>query len=200
MSTFLSQFSLPRSCRPLVLIGAVLAFASACKDLTSSPASLPNFTDTSTVFAINGSPAGAPTAVKLFNGAVLRADQGFEFDLAFDIDADGNAVLIPSRALATPFSTPYSVGIQVIPGTFEALTDAPKDGYKVDSTVAVAKGTVVAIESHDSLLCLYAVKGQSYFSKLVVTDIDLALRKMSVILTINRNCGFRSFASGIPKS
>ena len=44
-----------------------------------------------------------------------------------------------------------------------------------------------------------AIKGQSYFSKLVVDSIDLTTRKISTTITVNRNCGFRSFAEGKPK-
>ncbi len=177
----------------------VIAVAGACSNLTSIDASFPNFTDTTDFFAINGSPPGAPNTINLFSGAAARADQGFAYDLAFDIDASGRAVLIPARALATQFSNPYPVGLQVVPGTFAALNEAPKNGYTLDSTLAVSVGTVVAIESHDAATCQFAIKGGSYFSKLVVTAIDVPNRRISTILTVNRNCGFRSFADGLPK-
>ena len=108
-------------------------------------------------------------------------------------------MLIPARQLATQLSTPYSVGLQVVPGAFAAVDRAPKSGYIVDSLLVVGVRSVVAIESHDFSRCQFAIKGQSYFSKLVVDSIDLATRKISATVTVNRNCGFTSFADGRPK-
>jgi hypothetical protein len=183
----------------LIVVGAAIAALSACKDLTSVDASFENVHDTLSFYGINGSPPGAPTAVNLFSGIPYHADQTFAYDLAFDIDTAGKVVLIPARQLATQFSSPYSVGLQSVPGTFAGLDHAPKGGYVVDSLLAVGVGTVVVVESHDAARCGFAIKGQSYFSKLVVTSIDLTTRKISTIIAVDRNCGFRSFAEGKPK-
>ena len=121
----------------LLIAVAIVASSTGCKSLTSIDASFPNVTDTAAVYAINGSPAGSPTAISLFSGLVMRADQGFQFDLAFDINSAGKAVLIPSRALASQFSTPYSVGLQVLSGAFATIDRAPKDGYVADVHVKV---------------------------------------------------------------
>lgn len=199
MLTFASLSPARRPLRRVAFTAAVLVAAAACKDFTSVDASFANVTDSNSLYAINGSPPGAATAISLFAGGMVRADQGFGFDIAFDIDANGNALIIPSRALATSYSNPSSVGLQSIGGGFEALTEAPKDGYRVDTVLVALKGAVVAIESHDVNTCSFAIKGNSFFSKLVVTDIDAAKRKIDVTVTVNRNCGFRSFAAGIPR-
>lgn len=193
--------SLPalRSHSRFVVAVALLASASACKDFTSVEASLPNLSDTTSVYAINGSPPGTPTAVNFFNVAFFRANQGFAFDIAFDIDADGKVVVIPALALATSFSTPYSVGLAIMPGPNESVLEAPKDGYALDSVLHVPVGAVIAVESHDFNVCGIAIKGQSHFSKVSITTIDVAQRRIGLAFTINRNCGFRSFAAGIPR-
>jgi hypothetical protein len=60
--------------------------------------------------------------------------------IAFDIDKDGHPVIIPARALATTFSSPYSVGLQKVTGSFESVLDAPKDGYRPDTSTTIAVG------------------------------------------------------------
>jgi hypothetical protein len=179
---------------------AVTAFAGACKDFMSIPASVANFTDNDSVYAVNGTPPGSPTALKFFDGTVRRADQGFAYDLVFDIDPAGNVLLIPARALATNFSTPYSVGLLKVPGTFESILEAPQGAYRVDTAMVVATGQTVVAEVHDIPgVCQFSPKGSSYFAKLMITDVDLERRTIGFIVTVNRNCGFRSFAPGIPR-
>jgi hypothetical protein len=178
---------------------ALMASMGACKEFTSIDASLPNVTDSHVVYALNGSPPGSPNAVKFFNGAVVRADQSFGYDIVFDIDDNGNVVLIPSRAIATNFSNPYSVALRTVGGSFESVLEAPKDGYRPDTALTIPVGQTVVIESRDHLgVCLYSLKGQSYFTKIVVSDVDPIKRTLNFTLTVNRNCGFRSFAPGIP--
>lgn len=196
----------PRRTKLRFLVGCALVAAagsvvstSGCKGLTSIDASFVNTTDSLDFYPLNDAAPGAPTAIDLFSQIHERADQNFAYDIAFDLTPDGRVLLIPSRALATGFSSPYSVGLQKIPNVaFAAVDRAPKDGYVVDSTLAVGIGTTVVIESHDFTRCASSIKGQSYFSKLVVTAIDSTTRKISTIVEVNRNCGFRSFADGKP--
>jgi hypothetical protein len=199
MPIYPRRFLPPRSLRQLVAAGAAVASLAACKELTSIDASFPNVTESATLYTINGSPPGTPTAVNLFSTSIFRADQGFSFDVAFDMNAAGDVLLIPPRQLSSGFSAPYSVGLQVVPGPFEGVASAPKDGYRADSVLTVRKGAIVVVESHDTGNCAYAIKGQSFFSKIVITEVNTDLRQISVTMTVNRNCGFRSFAAGIPK-
>src|SRR5258708_395169 len=182
---------------PLVAAAAVAAVA-ACKGLTSVAASYDNGTAAVAVYPINGSPPGAPTAISPFGVLPTPADQAFAYDLAFDLDTSGKGGLIPAPQLATQLSNPYSVGLQVVPDSFAALKHAPKSGYTVDSLLVVPLHAVVAIESHDIGRCQFAIKGQSYFSKLVVDSINRALSKIFTTVTVNRSCGFYSFADGKP--
>jgi hypothetical protein len=185
--------------RALTLIGLAGAIA-ACKGLTAIDASFQNMTASDTVYALNGGPPNAANSLKFFEGSVSRADQGFGFDIAFDLDKDGNIVIIPSKALATSFNNPYSVALLRVPGTFESVLEAPKEGYRPDTSTTIVLGQAMVIESRDVLgACLYALKGQSYYSKLVINEVDPALKRIIFTVTVNRNCGFRSFAPGIPQ-
>jgi hypothetical protein len=185
--------------RALTFIGLAAAFA-ACKDFASIDAGLQNVTASDTVYALNGGPPNAANSIKFFEGNVARADQGFGFDVAFDLDKDNNIVIIPSRALSTSFNSPYSVGLQRMTGEFETILDAPKDGYRPDTSTTIVVGQTIVAESRDVLgVCLYSLKGQSYYSKLVINEVDPTLKRIVFTVTVNRNCGFRSFAPGIPQ-
>ena len=190
--------------RPLARVLAAIGMATAltaCKGLTSIDAGFQNETGSDTVYALNGAPAGAPNAFRFYLGVPLRADPGFGFDVAFDIDKDGKVVVIPVKAVATNFSTPYSVALQTVPGTFVSVLEAPKDGYRPDTAVTIGVGETLVAETRDFFgVCINSLKGQTFYSKLSVLSVDPALRRIVFIVTVNRNCGFRSFAPGIPQN
>ena len=185
------------------LTGVALAVTlTACKGLTSIDASFQNVTASDTVYALNGGPPNSANALKFFDGIVLHADQNFNYDIAFDLDKDGNVVLIPVRTMATALvaPTPYSVGLQRMTGSFQSVLEAPKDGYRPDTAMTIVVGQTVVAESRDIFnVCAFSLKGQSYFSKLVINEVDPLLKRIIFTVTVNRNCGFRSFAPGIPE-
>src|SRR5262245_29399906 len=111
-----------------VAVGAVLALAAACGDFTSVPASLAVVSDSGTVYALNGAPPGAPTALHVYTGSRLAADASFFFDVAFDIDAQGNVVILPQRAVASGLASSHTVGLQNVATDYSALEKAPKNG------------------------------------------------------------------------
>src|SRR5689334_2254867 len=86
----------------IALTAAILAVAGlGCGSLTGVPASLPTLADSGVVYAINGAPPGAPTALHVFSGSLLSADATFIFDIAFDIDTLGRVQVLPQRAVAS---------------------------------------------------------------------------------------------------
>lgn len=179
---------------------ALAATLTACKGLTAIDASFQNVTASDTVYALNGGPPNAVNTLKFFDGVVLRADQGYAFDIAFDLDANDNIVIIPSKAVATSFSNPYSVALQRATGSFQSVLEAPKEGYRPDTAMTIVVGQTIIAESRDVFgVCAFALKGQSYYSKLVVNEVDPLLKRIIFTVTVNRNCGFRSFAPGIPE-
>lgn len=190
------------SLKPSIVVLAAFSMAVAgvaCGDFTGVPASLPTVTTTGTVYAINGAPVGAPTAFHMFSGTLLPANANFVFDVAFDLDATGNAVLLPQRAVATGLTSTHTVSLQKVSGQFDALTSAPKSGYRADTALVVSLNQVVAIQSSDPNACGVSLTGSTLYAKLVVTAIDRAAKQLTVLYTVDPNCGFFSFASGLPK-
>jgi hypothetical protein len=179
----------------IVLTGAGLA----CGNVFGVPASLPTFSDTGVVYAINGAPPSAPTALNIFSGTLVAADASFLFDIAFDIDSAGNVVILPEPAVASGLATTYTVSLQTVSGKFEDLTRAPGSGYRADTALVTAPNTVIVVQSTDPNACTTSLTGTTIYAKVVVTAVDPVSRAMSLRYSVDPNCGFRSFLSGIPK-
>ena len=178
---------------------AVMATAAACGEFTSVPASLSVQSDSGMVYAINGAPPGAPTALHIYTGSRLAADASFFFDVAFDIDAAGNVLIMPQRVVASGLTTSHTVGLQAVGTDYSALDKAPKDGYRADTTLVTRIGQTVAIQTFDQNVCAVSLTGQQLYAKLVVREVNRANRTISLQYTVDPNCGFLSFAPGIPK-
>lgn len=192
----------PAPARPRVfglIAAAIGAGALACGDFTGVPASLPTHTDSGTVYAINGAPAGAPTALHIFTAQLVPADANFLFDIAFDIDSSGKVVYMPQRVVASSLASTHSVGLRTLPDSFGAINSAPKSGYRADTSLVTAPNVVVLAQSNDFNTCGVSLTGSSIYAKIVVTSVDLATRQLKLRYTVDPNCGFVSFAPGIPK-
>ena len=208
---------------PAAIAVAALAGA-ACKDPTAVRAIYRTTTDTMVAFAISGSSPSVPAALSLAgfridslgdyhaDPLVQRVDSIFDFDLAFDIDDAGTPVLLTPRKVgstgairfvrtsgsAVPVG-PQRVGLQVLgTGTsFESVLDAPTSGFVYDSLARVARGQPVVIQSYSSIICGGGFQPYVY-AKIAVDSAIKETRKVYFRVTMNRNCGFRSFRPGIP--
>lgn len=186
--------------RLFALLAATLTIAvAACGNFTGVPASLPTISDSGVVYAINGAPPGAPTALHVFSGTLQPADANFLFDVAFDIDPSGNVVYRPVSTIASGLASSHSVGLQTSSTAFDALQRAPGGGYHPDTAVVTKLNTVVLVQSHDVNACGVSLTGSTLYAKIVVTAIDPVSRQLKVRYTVDPNCGFRSFATGVPK-
>jgi hypothetical protein len=186
--------------RPLGAFGTLVAaiFAVACGDPLSAKASLANQFDTLAAYSLTGTSIYAPTALNTTFRFVTRADNEFNYDLAFDLDSDGKVRLLPVRLLGGVLTAGKVVGLQKIAGGYEALTKAPTSGYTYDSVVVVNPGDAVSVQVTTEQ-CQFAIAQQLY-SKLGIDSVNMAQRKIYFRLAHNPNCGFRSFATGLPKS
>lgn len=180
------------------IAGAVAGIS--CRDLTGVPASIPTITDSGVVYALNGAPLGAPTALRVSTGQLVPANSAFAFDIAFDIDTAGHAVLLPLRTVASGIATTHSVGLQVAQASFDSLIAAPKTGYRPDTALVAAADAVILVQSNDVTTCGFAITGTNLYGKLVIRSVDAVKRVLSVTYTVDPNCGFLSFASGVPKN
>jgi len=185
-----------------VLTAAALStLGLACGDFTGVPASLPTISDTGTVFALNGAPAGAPSGLHVFTGTLVPVDQSFSFDVGFDIDSSGGIIVYPQRTVATALSTTtHSVGLQTVRDTFEAVLTAPKSGYRADTALVTSRNVVVLVQSNDAGVCGLALTGSSMYAKFQITEVNRLTRQLKIRWTVDPNCGFVSFQSGVPKN
>jgi hypothetical protein len=189
-----------RSPRIAALVGAaVIACAVSCGSLTGVPASLPTTSDSGLVYAINGAPPGAPSALHVFSGTLQPADANFAFDVAFDIDANGQVVVLPQRAVASGLATTHTVALQTVSTSYDALVSAPRSGYRADTALVTTVNRVIVVQSQDANACGVSLTGTTLYGKIVVTSVDVQARQLTIKYTTDPNCGFFSFAAGLPK-
>jgi hypothetical protein len=186
----------------LALLAAMSAVVglNACGDPTNLQASLPNSVDSLSVFALSGTPAAYPSGLAILGGQVVRVDGFASFDVAFDINPSGDVIIYPVKLVVAAPGTSRPVGLQKVAGLFQAVTEAPKDGFELDSALVMSPGQVVAIQSlhnKDGDICQFALN-PNIFAKVAVDSVNLASRLIYFKLGVDPNCGFRSFADGIP--
>jgi hypothetical protein len=184
------------------LVAAISAVAvlNACGDPTSIQASLPTSVDTLSVFALSGTPAAYPSGLSIIGRQPVRVDGFANFDVAFDINAQGSAVIYPVRVVVPSPGGSRPVFLQKVTGTFETVVAAPKTGFEADTALVMLPGEVVVAQStHNGNgdLCQFALN-PNIFAKFAVDSVSLASRIIYLKMGVDPNCGFRSFAIGIP--
>ena len=180
----------------------VAVVLNACGNVANLKATLPTITDTLSVWALSGTPPDFPSGVSIVQSQAVRIDGFAGFDVAFDIDSNGNPVIYPVKLVVSTPGTARVVGLQKVPGTFETVLAAPVTGFEPDSGLVMASRGVVAIESqHNGAgdLCQLTISPNVY-AKITVDSVNLASRMLFLRMTLDTNCGFRSFADGIPTS
>lgn len=181
----------------LVRVGvvALAVVAVACGDITRPKATYPNVLSNYTIYSLTSAPvATAPTALSFLGGTSV-ANAAFLFDVAFDIDASGRAVVYPVRSLASALAgTAKRVGLQTVSGTFDEVRSVPEAGYDTVSVKTVNPGTVLAVELRDPQACFsYSlVSSQFIYAKLVVDSVNTTSRKLYVRTVVDANCGYFS--------
>jgi hypothetical protein len=173
---------------------------AACKDLASVPASYSNLSDTATVYAVNGAPIGAPIALYFYGGTTVSANASFTFDIAFDIAGPGQVTILPLRAIASALVSTHSVGLATVADTFGSVDAVPKGtSFRADTAVTVAPNQVVLVQVDESGgACASSSTGSTIYGKVVVRSINRDTGTMQIEFAVDPNCGFRSFASGVP--
>ena len=181
----------------VALLGAAFAL-SACRDPMNLIATRDTVTDTLAVYALTGTPLAYPTALITPAHTVVRADANVDFDVAFDIDASGNALLYPFRLVVDPTAARRTVGIRKMDVHFDSLKQAPTGGYQYDSVTVAPEGTVAVIQATRDLECRFDFS-QTIYSKIVIDDIDTVNRRISFRILVDPACGFRDLVPGRPK-
>ncbi|MBA4073032.1 MAG: hypothetical protein C0497_14535 [Gemmatimonas sp.] len=181
---------------PFLLAVAALAL-SACDDPFKLKASYGNEPFVYSLYGISGTgPANAPAALDLVGRSPVRVDGNFKFDIAFDFDGRGKIVILPQKLVGTPITGSRTVALQRISGSYESVLLAPTKGWQLDSALSVLPGEVIGVRL-TSASCVYQLSSEMY-AKLVVDSV----RTGGLIFgrgVMNPNCGFKSFAEGIPE-
>jgi hypothetical protein len=183
------------------LIAAPLLLAG-CGDDNPFQAQLPTVADVFTIFALTGTPPAYPSGLNTFGRTATRVDGNANFDVAFDINADGKAVLYPVKLIVSSISGDRPVGLMKVAGTFDSVTSAPKGTYQTDSAVVASKGDIVIVEANRGLsgdVCSFNISPFIY-TKILIDSINPATHTIVIQTVMDPNCGFRSFATGIPSS
>jgi hypothetical protein len=186
----------------LALLAAmsVVVGLSACGDPTNVQANLTTSVDSLFVYALSGTPPTYPSGLSLVARQPVRVDGFASFDVALDIDAAGKPIIYPVKLVVASPGGSRPVGMTKVQGTFEQVVEAPKSGFEADSALSMAPGEVVVVQSaHNASgdLCQFSINPNIY-AKIVVDSVNLASRTLFLRLGVDPNCGFRSFAAGIP--
>jgi hypothetical protein len=180
----------------------VVVVLNACGDPTSLQANAITSVDTLFVFALSGTPPTYPSGISIVSRRAVRVDGFAGFDVAFDIDASGKAVVYPVRMVVTTPGGSRPVGLQKVAAAFDSVLEAPRTGYETDSSLVLSAGETLVIQAAhngDQDLCRFALSPYLY-GKIGVDSVNLASRTIYLQLGFDPNCGFRSFATGIPTS
>ncbi len=182
-------------------VAAALVVAACGPDLTGLlPATYPNRTDTISVYALTGTPVSTPSAYVIWpTRQVLRTDQHSVFDVAFDIDSSGHALILPTGAMKLGRQS----GVQVTTTLFDSVKTAPSSGYQIDSAVVLSVNSVAIVHSRAAQCSSDLSPVHNYFAKLHVLDIDTTSgpngRRIDLEILTDINCGYRGLEPGLPK-
>ena len=183
-----------------VAIVALVVVLAACGDPTKPKAFQANALSTYVISPFTNAPVTAATAINFLGGAT-RTSSAFNFDVAFDLDNSGRPLVYPVRAVGGALANLQRaylgqgqlprVGLQIVPGTFEALTQVPQTGYDTLSVQTLVPGAVMAVTVLDAS-CQYSLGGTSIAAKMTVDSVNTASRKIYLRTVVDPNCGYIS--------
>lgn len=175
-----------------------MVVAAACgTGIGLPPASIPNFPDTITLFALRGTSISAPSAYDVVLGSVAQTEQGDLFDVAFDFDSTNAPVMFP----AGPLGVNQGAGIKLSDEPFDSIMRAPTDKYVVDAAVPMSVGLVFIVRSRTSNIGVCRFLGRlPRYGKFEVLSLDDQARSITLKLLIDVNCGYRGLQPGFPTS
>ncbi len=174
--------------------GGVVSLAACNNPFDLGRAFFENAVDTTTIYALRGTAIQLPSAFDIVTNQTARTDRSEPFDFAFDIDANGRAVLLPARTLGVS----VTAGILVSDSTFDAVTDAPLEGYADSVAVAIQVGDVFVARSRVTNTQCGLLGSLPRYGKFRVLAIDTQQRVLTVETLVNVNCGFRGLEPGLP--
>ena len=191
-----------------LLAPLALAQLTACSDdgNFTQDATRENVTNSGSVYALTGTAPELPAAYSVANGQFVRpivsSSAGIvNFEIAFDIRADGKVLLLPVRQVVpfppAPVTGAPSIGLLKSGAPFDLVERAATAGYIPDSIQVASEGDTFLYRLTGSG-CVY---GEPFFGKMVIDSVIISQRRMVVRALTNRNCGgYRALTVGLPKN
>lgn len=184
------------------LLPGVLLVCAAVVGACTGPTTLAGLTQNGTqpffVHALSGSALATATAIAFPARSVTRVDGTFNFDVAFDIDASGNVILLTPELVGQNPAGNRLVGIITGIGSYDAILEAPLTGYTVDSATVVARGQAVAVQAQESVCATSNPTAPYLYAKIVIDSVDRIGRGIYGRAMIGGDCGFRQLVQGFP--
>jgi hypothetical protein len=176
------------------LAPALMALATACSD--NNGLGNPAFTNserTDTLYALIGTAVQTPSAYSIQGSRRVRTDTTSNFDFAYNIQTDGSHVFIPRAVLGIDPTASVNPGLLSRSETFEAITEAPSNGYVTTQVVPIAVGSRYVVRSR--IICTIGVPT---YAKLEVLAVDDLARTVTFRILTDDNCGFKGLEPGLP--
>lgn len=175
------------------LAPAAIFLAAACGDQLF-PASFENVEEDVVLGSLTNTPLSIPSGYSIPDAQAVRTEISSAFDFAYVINGAGEHFLVPLDALGLG-SSGFNPGLIRSEVSFEAIEEAPVNGYTTSDSVAVAVGDVLVARSR--IVCSLGVP---QYVKLEVMEINDELSTIRLRTMPNVNCGFRALLPGIPTS
>lgn len=191
----------PRALRLLVLSSALMGAgaAVACGPEFTVKAAYPNEEQNFTLHALSGTSTQFSSAIALLVRQVTRVDGTLSFDIAFDLDANNDIVVLPVKMVGSGVGQPRQVGLKTgAPVAYGQILQAPTTGYRYDSVLVVKKGEAFIVQAA-TVSCANSITPYIY-AKAIIDSVDTVERKLFGHAIVNLNCGFRGLDSGYPKN
>jgi hypothetical protein len=172
----------------------VLVLLAACSDSNGLPdATLSNEERSETLYALEGTPITTPSAYALEGNRRLRTDITVAFDFAYNVEPNGQPVFLPRAVLGIEPNASVNPGFILRHESFDAITQAPSNGYITDQVVPIAVGERYVVRSR--VTCDI---GLPKYAKLEVLSFDEDARTVTFRVLTDDNCGFKSLEPGLP--
>jgi hypothetical protein len=177
-----------------LLVPALIVVGTSCSDSNSlgNPA-FANAERVDTLYALIGTPVQTPSAYSIQGSRRVRTDTTSAFDFAYNLQMDGSHVFVPRAVLGIDSTASVRPGLQPRTETFEAITEAPSNGYVTDQVVPITVGDRYVARSR--IVCTIGVPT---YAKLEVLAVDDVARTVTFRILTDDNCGFKGLEPGLP--
>ena len=183
----------------LAVVALAAAAAAACNDPIRPQASRSVESAALAVSALTGTAANARSALLLASAPSAASPENTpnaDFHVVLDLNAAGQPVVYPAGLVSSIAAR--RVGVRRLDAPYDSLLRAPTGSYSADSALTLRVGETVGVQVPGGAECQFAPRPY-FFSKLVVDSVRARDRVLFVRATTNPNCGFRSFATGVPR-